>query len=222
MRVALALAAALAAALPVAAQAADGPLGAIQRSFGWAFGREPEPAPAPQPLATGRPEAMPLADQFVRGRTEAPEPARLPPPPARYRAAAAPPYQMFTPQVPLPLQTQRMAAAPASLYPAAPIAGQPPVRAVAQQAAPAASPPPPPPMVLAAAPERLAAPAAPRSVGGATRLYSVHRGYGLEPDAIPEGSADNRYVLIGPSASGVGAQDQINADDAPDSRPGAF
>ena len=204
MRVALALAAALAAALPVAAQAADGPLGALQRSFGWAFGREPEPAPAPQPLPTGRPEAMPLADQFVRGRTEAPEPARLPPPPPRYRAAAAPPYQMFTPQVPLPLQAQRTAAAPASLYAAAPIAAQPPVRAVAQQAAPAA--PPTAPMVLAAAPERLAAPAAPRSVGGATRLYSVHRGYGLEPDAIPEGSADNRYVLIGPSASGATAE----------------
>lgn len=221
MRVALVLTAALAAALPVAAQAADGPLGAVQRSLGWAFGRDaetPEPAAAPPP--TGRPEPMPLSGQFTRGRTEAPEPTSLPAPPARYRAAAAPAYQMFTPQVPLPLQAQAQRP-PASLYGPAPAAVQASVapqavKPVRVAAKPAALPPPP-------TPQRLAeAPVAPRSVGGATRLYSVHRGYGLEPDAIPEAPSDNRYVLIGPSASGVGGGDQINDDEAAASRPGAF
>lgn len=237
MRVALALTAALAAALPVAAQAADGPMGAMQRGLSWAFRREPEPQPVVVPLSSERPQPMALADQFSRGRVEAPEPARLPPPPGRYRAAAAPPYQMFTPQVPLPLQAKTQAAAvqPASLYSPAsvaqasappPPAAPKPVRAV-QQAAP--KPASPPPQMLATAPEpapaqRMAAVGPPptRATGGATRLYSVHRGYGMEPDAIPETPADNRYVLIGPAASGVGSTDDNIADEAPDSRPGAF
>lgn len=238
MRVALALTAALAAALPVAAQAADGPMGAMQRGLNWAFRRDPPPQPVVAPPSSERPQPMALADQFSRGRVEAPGPARLPPPPGRYRAAAAPPYQMFTPQVPLPLQAKARAAAaqPADLYSPAPVAQAPaapppaapkPVRA-AQQAAP--KPASPPPQMLATAPEptppqRVAAvgpPPSPRAVGGATRLYSVHRGYGMEPDAIPEAPADNRYVLIGPAASGVGSTDDNIADEAPDSRPGAF
>lgn len=234
MRVALALTAALtAAALPAAALAADGPLGAMQRGLGWAFKRDAEPEPAPAPIPTERPEPMALSDKFARGRIEAPEQNRLPPPPARYRAAVAPPYQLFTPQVPLPLQAQARLAAnqPASLYSGgaaapAPVASAPapkPVRA-AQQTAP--NPASPPPQVLATAPapapQRLAAaPVAPRSTGGATRLYSVHRGYGLEPDAIPEAPSDNRYVLIGPAASGVGALDDAN-DEPSDNRPGSF
>lgn len=204
----------------------------MQRGLNWALRREAEPPP-PQyaPPPSERPEAMTLAGQFVRGRAEAPEPTRLPPPPGRYRAAVAPPYQMFTPQVPLPLQaqaraeTQRAAAQPASLYSPTPMA-----QASAAPSAPAAkpvraaAPASPPPQVLATAPEpqRLAAaPLAPRTTGGATRLYSVHRGYGLEPDAIPEAPTDNRYVLIGPAASGVGGLDDDN-DEAPDSRPGAL
>lgn len=221
MRVAFALAVALGAAPPIAAQAADGPIsGVIERAFGRTTKKAPEPPPAP--AETQRPAPLALADGFARGRPEAPEPAPLPPPPSRYRAAVAPPYQLHTPQTPLPLQMAARAApvAAAVLPPSsptvapAPPAVAPPVQPRPVALAPTAAPRPVPP------PQRLAA--APRSSGGAPRLYSVHRGYGLEPDAIPEPPAGDRYVLIGPAESGVGAQAAGLDDDAPDAGPGAF
>lgn len=247
MRTALALAAALAGALPAAAQAADGPFSAaVERTMGWVTGREPEPkaAPIPQMQAPAtRPEPMALSGQYTRGRIEAPEAAAPPPPPpGRYLAAAPPPYRVFTPQIPLPLQaqTQRTAALPASLYsnasvaPAAPAPQAQPTRIALRPAQPApltraqAPTPAAPARVAVQAPAPVQAPqqqmaaATPRPVGGATHYYSVHRDYGLAPDAIPETPSDNRYVLIGPSNNGVGGQDESRDDDAPDRRPDAF
>ncbi len=52
-------------------------------------------------------------------------------------------------------------------------------------------------------PPPLAPPVAPAAkVGsGQARYYSLHREYGLTPDAIPEQPLGNRYVLIGPSST---------------------
>ncbi len=38
----------------------------------------------------------------------------------------------------------------------------------------------------------------PPHAGTEARLYSLHREYGLQPDAIPEPAAGQRYVLVGP------------------------
>jgi hypothetical protein len=38
----------------------------------------------------------------------------------------------------------------------------------------------------------------PAHAGTEARLYSLHRAYGLQPDAIPEPPAGQRYVLVGP------------------------
>lgn len=148
----------------------------------WAGKRAPEIA-APEASTPARPQPLALAGTFTRGAPEAPEPARLPPPPGRYRQPLPEPAP-FTPQVPLPLRTAA-APAPASAPTRAPSLYDPPASA---------------PRPEAAAPQRLAAApiSAPAGVGGAPRLYSVHRGYGLEPDAIPEGGRGG-YVLIGPS-----------------------
>lgn len=128
----------------------------------------------------------------------------LPPAPTPYRPQ--PVYAPFQPQVPLPLQ-QLAAAQPqpavASYAPPTPVQAQPQAR---------------PQAVAPAPPQRLAAMVQP-GMGGATRLYSVHRGYGMTPDAIPEPPAGNRYVLIGPPDAPPSAKTD---DDAPDSRPGAF
>lgn len=155
----------------------------------------------------------------------------LPPAPTPYREQ--PTYAPFQPQVPLPLQQRAPAPVPAaytqppptSIYgstaPAAP-AAPPAVRPVAYAVAPA--PTPAPARAVAAQPpvqpQRVAA-MVPPGQGGATRLYSVHRGYGMTPDAIPEPPAGNRYVLIGPP-DGAPAPDAKTDDDAPDARPGAF
>ncbi|WP_312161633.1 hypothetical protein [Phenylobacterium sp.] len=145
-----------------------------------------------------------------------PAAAALPPPPTPYRQQ--PTYAPFQPQVPLPLQQPAPAPAaspqrlPTSIYGQAAPAPVAPAPAYVRPA-PAA----PAPMAAAPAPQRLAA-AAPKVVGGPTRLYSVHRGYGMTPDAIPEPPAGDRYVLIGPPDGAADAR----TDDAPDARPGAF
>ena len=156
----------------------------------------------------------------------------LPPAPAPYRQQ--PVYAPFTPQVPLPLQPRAAAqpqpaasihtpppAQPARVQPQAP----PPAQAQAQTQAHVQTPQPMSPPTAAVQP---APPVQPQRVpamvqpgmGGATRLYSVHRGYGMTPDAIPEPQAANRYVLIGPPDAPPSAK--TDDDDAPDARPGAF
>lgn len=174
------------------------------RTLGWA--NKQVLAPDPQ-QAESRPQPVALNS--------------LPAAPSIYRAPPASTYVPFQPQVPLSMQ---------QAAPVAPVA--PPVRpataqprkalptsiygATTPQIAPAPT----------AAPQKLAAlaptPTPARTVGGATRLYSVHRGYGLTPDAIPEPPAGNRYVLIGPpDGGGVEAKSNIE-DDAPDNRPADF
>lgn len=155
-----------------------------------------------------------------------PQPAAansLPAAPSIYRASPASTYVPFQPQVPLSMQRGAPVAPVAP--PVQPPAAQPrnalPTSiygATTPQAAPAPT----------AAPQKLAAlalaptPTPARTVGGATRLYSVHRGYGLTPDAIPEPPAGNRYVLIGPpDGGGVETKSNIE-DDAPDNRPADF
>jgi hypothetical protein len=140
----------------------------------------------------------------------------LPAAPSPYREARV--YAPFRPQVPLPLQRsqpQPVAAPPpvqtrplpTSLYsPAQPA----PVRAPVAAVQPAAAP----------APQRMAA-VTPRPNGGAPRFYSVHRGYGLEPDAIPEPPAGSRYVLIGPPDAPAEKPDAREDDNAGD-RSDAF
>lgn len=54
--------------------------------------------------------------------------------------------------------------------------------------------------------------ATPRAAGTATRLYSLHREYGLSPDAIPEPPASPRYVLVGPP-EGAPAPASVTRDD---------
>jgi len=144
----------------------------------------------------------------------------LPAAPSPYREARV--YAPFQPQVPLPLQRsqpQPVVAAtppaqarplPTSLYsPAQPA----PVRAPVAAVRPLVATP-------APAPQRMAA-VTPRPNGGAPRFYSVHRGYGLEPDAIPEPPAGSRYVLIGPPDAPAEKPDARDDDSAGD-RPDAF
>lgn len=235
MRVLLAFIVALGA--PVAAHAADE--ASSLRALSWSAKREVV-STVPETPAAQRPEPMALSGQYLRGRVEAPQEAAPPELPGRFRAAAPPPYKPFTPQIPLPMQQQavRTASLPASLYsspaaqPAAPQAQtQPssvlrpatsPLPPAPLAAAPQAAPPQvqPAPMRMAAAPAPL--PASPRTAGEPSRLYSVHRDYGMAPDAIPEPPAgSNRYVLIGPP-DGVAAtapQDDENDDDQNDRQP---
>lgn len=222
MRVVLAIVAGLACPLTAAAQPAGdryGPASNLQlaeaaaanylgRPLSWA-NKEASAAPTPAPAAA---PAVPAAPQTFA--------SRLPTAPTPYRQASAPAYAPFQPQVPLPLQ--RQAAPPAqpaqglatSIYgPAAPAPAPAQVRPSIAAAAPQH-----PDQAVAPAPQRLANAAPAMS---ATRLYSVHRGYGLTPDAIPELPAGNRYVLIGPPAGEAAAKTKTD-DDAPDARPGAF
>lgn len=210
MRLALALAIAALGAVPAAAQQA-----------GDRYGYGPRPKPAAlagvqglesrgfRPLswaskAQGPAPASPVSSEPTAGNLPPPPQAR----PVNYASNA---YQPFQPQAPY-----REATAPApSPAPAAPSAFRPPaVRAALPTSlhdtpargpellgGQAASPPAPAPRQVARAAE-----------GEQVRYYSVHRGYGLTPDAIPEPPADRGYVLIGPP-DGARAQDPSAAPD---------
>lgn len=172
---------------PVEASAPAGPM------LNWSNKRA-YATPSGQPSPYARPEPMALAGQFSRGRQEAPPPAELAPPPGERQATTyrPPAYQPFTPQT--PYQAPRAAPpAPSLEQPASP-----PIRAPLPSSL-YSGPPPLPEQAAIAAPQRLAdASATARSVGGSSKLYSVHRAYGLEPDLIPEPPAGDRYVFIGP------------------------
>ena len=189
----------------------DGP------TLSWSRKTEPAPPAQADPREPSRPQPLALAGQFrAGGLPPAPRPQRGPEPRA---------YQPFQPQTPIPLQwSAPKANLPGTLYDAPPpaarqVAAAPPPSPVAQ----------PPRMQLAAvapapAPILLGGPpvaSTPRGAGGATRLYSVHRSYGLEPDAIPRQPDGDRYVLIGPPDSGVQAPSNPQDDD-PDDGPDAF
>jgi hypothetical protein len=167
--------------------------------LGWSGKRVPTaPAAAPTQVAA-RPDPMPMARSFRAptapvapppapvAEPSAAEPALPDPVVAAPVARAAPPPRS---ERPLPPPTAR-APAPQSLYDAPP---------------PAATP-------AAAAPRP-----APAAASGAapSRLYSLHREYGMAPDALPPLPARTSYVLIGP---GDAPQDDAEAEKAAPPRP---
>ncbi len=221
---------ALASASPAAAQmagdrygdrsptAAAAAIGAAYEgpTLSWSRKTAPVTRAAADPRAPSRPEPLALANQYRAGG--------LPPAPRIQRGPEPRAYQPFQPQTPIPLQwSAPKANLPGTLYDTP--------RATTQQTA--ATPPPPaaqaqpmrlaavaPSPVLLGGPPPAVAPA-PRSAGGATRHYSVHRGYGLTPDAIPQQPGGDRYVLIGPPDASVEASPKPD-DDGPDDSPGVF
>lgn len=106
---------------------------------------------------------------------------------------------------PAPFQPQAPSAAPASMR-----------QAQAAPIAPTARVAPAPPTTPKALPTSLygatsrgpvLAGGLPAHAGTEARLYSLHREYGLQPDAIPEPPAGQRYVLIGPPDHAAAPQD---------------
>ena len=144
--------------------------------LGWANKTSARTVGAAAPAAPERPQALALAHQFVRtpqAQAQAPAPAPL-------RPAVQPGYEpvaraQIGPAAPSPAESPALLGGPPaqplpqSLYGPAPSAAPVP----AQQVATATG-------------------------GGRTHLYSVHRPYGLTPDAIPAPPAGDRYVLVGP------------------------
>lgn len=77
--------------------------------------------------------------------------------------------------------------------------------------APATAPPPPAPRLAQAPP-----PPAPGQQGAApSRLYSLHREYGMAPDVVPATPSRTSYVLIGPPD----APAEADAEEAPARKP---
>ena len=202
---------------PAYEQPAPAPSGPM---LGWANKRTYS-TPGGQPGMMPRPEPMALAGQFMRGRQAGPQDRDLPPPPGeRDRVTYQPPaYTPFVPQA--PYQPPRPGAP-------APLANQPASSSPPIYAPPPASlyggPPPLPEQAAAAAGQKVAdASATTRHAGDSSKLYSMHRAYGLEPDAIPALEGGPRYVFIGPAdAAGSrttddGGDDRSNKGD--DGRP---
>lgn len=168
-----------------------------------------------QPGMIQRPEPMALAGQFTRGRQEAPQDRDLAPSPGEQsRVTYHPPaYTAFVPQA--PYQAPR---APAPSLDQAPVS--PPVYAPPPSSL-YGGPPPLPEQAEVAAPRKVAdASAAARHTGGSSKLYSMHRAYGLEPDAIPVVESGDRYVFIGPPDPPAKKTDDNDDDSkADDGRP---
>ena len=181
--------------VPVPAPMPAGPM------LGWSNKRS-YGGPGGPPGQFSRPEPLALAGQFIRGREAAAPGEDLQPPPGARRATyQAPPYQVFVPQV--PYQPTRSAVPP----PEPEITGPP--AALASGPLPTSLYGGPTPAVVP--PQQIAA-ATPRQQGEPSKLYSLHRSYGLEPDTIPETPAGNGYVFIGPPDAPKAAEDK--GDDA--------
>lgn len=219
---------------PQRAPTYDGPL------LTWAR-KAPQTTLATAPAAAPtRPEPTAFGAQYQRGAARAPI-AQAAPAPAS-QTFQSPPLRGFQPQAPLAHQQQAFIPLagdplPDSLYggPPAPAAAPPAVAQPRAEAEPRPQPQPQPPAraAMEPAPAPVAMPAArPRQLAdasaaaqggtGGVRLYSLHRGYGLTPDVIPEPPAGNRYVLIGPgdapAAAGGEAKDG-EGEDAPRGAP---
>nr|QQZ49633.1 hypothetical protein JKL49_22485 [Phenylobacterium glaciei] len=82
-------------------------------------------------------------------------------------------------------------------------------------------PPPLPEQAAVPASQKVAdASAVTRRTGEGSKLYSMHRAYGLEPDAIPQVEGGDRYVFIGPPDPPVKKTDDNDDDSkADDGRP---
>jgi hypothetical protein len=151
----------------------------------------------------GPPRPKPLVVASL-GATPAAEPYRVPMLGWSGKPPAAPERAALAPQTPAP--------APHKAPPAQPSRSPPRTIGPEAAAAPAFAQPRPshPTARIAAAP----APP-PRGAGAAPRFYSLHREYGMAPDAIPEQSVQPRYVLIGPPDAPTPGDD----DKAPVSKP---
>lgn len=161
------------------------------RMLSWASKVEPAPAVAPRAPEPAAPQA------------QAPQPRR--------ELMASRAYtlgEIEQAPEPQPAHAAAPPARPASLYdtPA------PRTAAAAPQPAPVAAPPA--PVRVAAAPT--AAPMAAPGGGAPTRLYSLHREYGMAPDPTPQVPAGERYVLVGPPDAPQPAPDGAKADDGQD------
>lgn len=132
--------------------------------------------------APERPEPLALARQFM------PQPATAAPPVAQPRATPPPrEVGMFQPGSEPVLRGATLAPAASS---ADGLLGGPPQASIYDSPAP---------RQMAAAPQA-AAPPAPRTggAGAGGQLYSLHREYGLTPDAIPAPAGGPNYILVGP------------------------
>lgn len=166
------------------------------RLLGWA-GKAAQPAPRPADAQAAAPQPTPQPAAASRV-TPQPAPVQVaaraePQTAAAPRPASAPPPRAQT------MSSWSQNPLPQSLYdaPAAPAAAAPPPAPRLAQA------PPPTP-----APQRGAAP---------SRLYSLHREYGMAPDTVPAMSAQTNYVLIGPPDAP--ADTEVDEDEAPARKP---
>ncbi|MDO8410410.1 MAG: hypothetical protein Q7S93_10160 [Phenylobacterium sp.] len=176
---------------PQAASARSADVAYAGPMLGWAGKRSPQGPPANDAAtAPERPEPMALSRQFAYAQPPAQAPRAAPPPPVQpgyepvLRGALAPVSDRAPdllggpPAGPLPTSIYDQAAA-------APAAPQPQY----QQQAPAP----------AEAPRQFAQSAPlPAARPGGSQLYSLHREYGMTPDAIPAPPQGQNYILVGP------------------------
>ena len=162
--------------------------------LGWSNKRA-STTPGGQPNQFQRPEPMALAGQFTRGRQEAAADRDLAPPPGEgSRVTYQPPaYTPFVPQA--PYQAPRAPALAPSLDQQT--SSSPPIYAPPPSSLYGGPPPLPDQAAVAASQTVADASAVTRRTGEPSKLYSMHREYGLAPDAIPE--TEGGYVLIGPT-----------------------
>ena len=118
------------------------------------------------------------------------------PEPQRYAALVEPPPRAYSPPAYIAPPQVRPEPEAQLAPPRLELAGGPPEQAPSQRVAPVR------PMPQAAA-----------GPNGQARYYSLHREYGLTPDAIPEQQLGNNYVLIGPSA-GLGKDPETDGEKA--------
>ncbi len=150
----------------------------------------------------------PNAEQGVNGPTQSPQPSEAPiqgvrsydPTPAQAKTYGQP-GQTLSEQVPSRLQTSQVQSNPAPQ--AEPIRSAP--RQGSQVADPRGAASSPPAPVRMAQTEPLGR--------GQVHLYSLHREYGLKPDAIPAPNPNQGLVLIGPSEAPAASSRPINQDD---------
>ena len=177
-----------------------------------------EPYRGPMLGWSGKPAAPAQRDNASQAASEPPRAVRREP---RGNAPLPPspplPPSLFVDPAPPPRKAPHVIGPEAAARPPAPRV-QPAPAPVAVQARPAApiqaAPAAPPAKVAVAA----LTPPAPRTAGASPRFYSLHREYGMTPDAIPEQSAQPRYVLIGPPDAPKATSDD---DKAPASKPSA-
>ncbi|MCG9915785.1 MAG: hypothetical protein MH112_05420 [Phenylobacterium sp.] len=202
---------------PPPASAFGGPAGPNAHSgpmLSWAGKRGGSTTSAP--AAYARPEPMALARQFIPqlALQSAPQAAPIAPfgPTAPSPAAVmAPIPPQVQPQGAAqgPLPPQALAAAP---LPAPDLLGGPPQGPLPTSIYGTTAPQPQAPVQQWAQAPQMTSPASPPQAApapaptpgvrsGGAHLYSLHRAYGMTPDAIPPPPIGDNYILVGPSSS---------------------